>query len=501
MNNNYILRLKNSLLSFYYLEDKGIMVKKYENGKFSQPEVLFQDALPDFTLSIKNGEPNIFCRDKSGSIFLISRQNDVYSAQAILKNKSEQVHKILFHSLGQDKNMSLIYNIPETGKRYKLLKQSLSEDGVWDKPKDIDIFQGFKDKMFSIQTIGQNHHIIIYMDAGGTLGYREINPEKHSEFCPIAPLSDNILDYSILATNDAIHFLYITGNFFNLRLMYKKKTDDTFTKPIILWEGQRIDNCLLWINSDDLIASFMSGKSLYMQKSTNNGNTFYQPEIYKNKFCLNPIRASYISEMPMDKSDFFVREVYIDMYNPWDVQILPDISRNFLPDVIIPEPVPVEPEIKEPEPKPAENTTPDMIMERLNKIASENQDLRYRYAKAAEELNERTNIMERMKRSFEEDRQKYESEIVSLKNNLAVLEASWKALAAQKAHEAEIIKEENRAPLENVYAEVSVSEEPEEHEIYPAEALEETEDNEICPAETLEETEENNEDQNIEDTF
>lgn len=433
--NNHIVRIDDTVFKFYYSQDKNIYVRTYEDNRLKAPQTVLSNALPDFSVSIKNNRPEVFARDEKGNIIISSYENNQFTNRIMLENKADQIHKILFASMQSNANSTLIYNIPEGQKYYKLMMQKIGEAGKWERPIEIDLFQPYKDDLFLAYPLGLDHSLICYVDANNNLGYREVTPDKTGAFHILANISENIFDYSILASKEGIHFIYITGNIFSFRLMYRRKTETEFTKPLILWEGNRIESCLLWISENKLNASFMSNNKLHVQNSTNNGQSFYQPEIYRNKFCLRPAKAAYISNKKLDPADFYVYQLYVDAYNPWDVQIFPDISSNFYPEkeITVPEPPPSVDAASEElsslnnnEMQP--NSMHDILSEKLNAISTENQELRYNQAKLKDEIEEKNKQLSDLTVKANAEKHRYEVIVQELKNTISLLENANKTL-------------------------------------------------------------------------
>ena len=68
-----------------------------------------------------------------------------------------------------------------------------------------------------------------------------------------------------------------------------------------------------------------------MAVSVDDGDTFGAMELYKRKFCAEPVKASFVSQRPLETEDWFARQVYVDRAAPWDVQMVPDLCPIFYP--------------------------------------------------------------------------------------------------------------------------------------------------------------------------
>jgi hypothetical protein len=125
---------------------------------------------------------------------------------------------------------------------------------------------------------------------------------------------------------------------FSSQLIYRKKDVSEFSNPIVLYEAQRIEKCLLCYVKNCLHVFFHAAGQLFVCVSENQGASFSRPARYKKKFCQNPEKAYYLSVVPQSEAEFFVRQVFVDHQSPWDVQILPDLYDEFYPDPIVPSP-------------------------------------------------------------------------------------------------------------------------------------------------------------------
>ncbi|MDR2899495.1 MAG: hypothetical protein LBU94_04205 [Clostridiales bacterium] len=333
MSCNYIIRQKdNKISAFYSKNDACIGHRLYENGRWQKEIILVENTLDRFTVSFDNvGGLNVFCQDLQGSILLVNINEGKTNIKIILKNQSDTVHTVLFHSLKNGNGLSLLYNIPTLDKKYRLIRQNLEENGAWGQPTEIDIFNPLPSNLFEVQHVSYEHALVFYRSELNITGYREITPAKTSEFYAIQRQAENILSYSFLTDTDAVHTLYIAPGMFASHLIYRRKEAEAFENPIVLWESPTLENCLLLKTSDTLSVLFHSSGNMYVSKSKDNGLTFSRPEVYRNKICKNPAKARYITYEPMSQLNHACRDVFVDSSNPWDIQILPEICEDFYP--------------------------------------------------------------------------------------------------------------------------------------------------------------------------
>jgi hypothetical protein len=224
-----------------------------------------------------------------------------------------------------------LYNIPALDKKHRLIRQNLEENGAWGQPEEIDVFNPLPSGLFEIQHVSAEHALVFYRSEAGVAGYREITPTKTGEFINVQRQAENILSYSFLTDTEAVHTLCIIPGMFASRLVYRRKESGAFESPIVLWESSTLEKCLLLKALEELFVFFHSNGNLYVSKSLDNGLTFSKPDIYRNKICKSPARASYVTYEPMVGLNHACRDVFVDSNSPWDIQILPELCEDFYP--------------------------------------------------------------------------------------------------------------------------------------------------------------------------
>jgi hypothetical protein len=333
MEGNYIVKLKDgTIYCFYYIKSFGIAYRVY-NLNWSKETILINDGSPHFSVSLDtNGFIYLFCQDSLGDLYSSTNRSGTWATKIILKSQSFKFNNVLLRAIIAENGMSLIYNtFFEEDKSSYLVFQDLNEDGLWSPYKRIDKYTKANKHTYSLQMTSGTHGLIFYQcrTPENTLGYRELMPGKIGSFCQFYKSGYQIIDTSYLTTSTTVHILIIVKNIFSTSIIYRKKEDLDFLPPIVLWEGGRLANCLLSFVNNSLHATYMNNGSLYICTSIDKGDSFSRPIRYKKKLCTTPVKATYLSLLDEDDSDYFVREVYVDKYTPWDIQILPELCNNF----------------------------------------------------------------------------------------------------------------------------------------------------------------------------
>ena len=337
MKNQYIVQIAdNKLIAIYHDDTSGIAMRAFDNGRWGKPASIAPDMQPNFTLSADSrGILYMLCQDSSNILLYRFTQGEWKSRMMLEGSGSKQIplhaYPIVF-----GKSMSLIYSSPSgniTGSSESpLMLRRIDEHGTWHAPLIIDKYTP-SNGSFSVQAITPSHYLLFYAKKSNetSVGYVEISPERITAFNTIYSTNQRIADTSFLATNNSIHALLIIKGMFSTQVIYRKKSNANFSAPITLAEAPQISNCLLMFVSGKLHAYFTIGSHLVSANSSDFGETFSSVSRCTTKFCAEPIKSSYLSQMPMREDDYFVRQLFVDRHNTTDIQLLPDIYEDFYP--------------------------------------------------------------------------------------------------------------------------------------------------------------------------
>lgn len=336
MQNTYIVKLNiNKLLSFYYSKKNGIVYKIYENNNWSKEQIVFINALENYTVTLGyDGIIYIFCQDKYGNLNLCINKENLWSSKIILENKSNTIHTIIFNPIVTEAGLTLIYNVPSNSENGNyLVTQQLSQNSKWSEPNKIDFFSNMNNCYYQVQYVGKEHLLLFYQTKTpeNRIGYRELTSTTQGPFNLFHMSNSYIKDHSFLTTNSEIHALYIIKSMFSSQLIYKKKSDDGFSKPIVIWESQKIENCLLFIIKNIIHVNFMVNGQLSLSTSNDGGRTFSRPTSTITKFNYKNTKAIFISESLQNEDTYYIRELYVDADNPCDIQLISDLTNDFYP--------------------------------------------------------------------------------------------------------------------------------------------------------------------------
>ena len=413
MKNSYIVRINdNTLMSFYRDTNKNLCFRTFFHC-WSDERILLESIQKNYTVTVsENNDIYIFCQDNAGNILLLTKKQkeENFTTKLILQNHSENINSIIFKPFISKNQMSLLYNIPNENKTHKLSIKSLSVEGEWLSPKEIDTFVENKDNIYEIQELTNSHYMAFYKKdiKENNIGFREITPDKYSDFSVVYQTAYNISDTSFLTVNGSIHFLILAKNTFSCQLVYKKQTKDGLTSSKVVCETATIENPIISIVKNKIYVSFVSNGQIYLKTSNDNGLTFSNAEIFKHKFCKEPTKASYISNIKMKEENYYLRDIYVDSLKPWDIQLIPDLINDFFVHKIE-------------QPKPIQKPQPEI--EERERITQEDQS----FLKMSTALNDRIKKLELEKQASEKMEKVYVEKINLLNAEIVKLTQENKA--------------------------------------------------------------------------
>ncbi len=330
MQNNYIVTNKdNEIFSFYYGEERAIYCEKIGVDNYPIKSKVIQDVADCFTVGISpNKDIYIFCQNYSGDIILCTLEQNEFKNRVIFVDKGSKTKNILFYPIFFKGNMSLIYNTHLENRNFLAIKTLIGGKN-WASAENIDDFYFLQNNIFYLQKESDDDIIIAYQKKyqDVQIGFKHIKNGNISDFVTMHKTGYQIVDYSFVYFKGSVHYLYIIKTLFSSQLIYKRKDEDGISKPIILFEGQRIKSCSINIFNNNLYCNFIANSTLYYCKSEDFGKTFLPIYKYTKPISQDTIKARFISIDSIEGSS--INEVYIDSKNTLNIYMLPD----FLPSI------------------------------------------------------------------------------------------------------------------------------------------------------------------------
>ena len=326
MSTYFVARYGQGLHFFYPSENlSSLKYRIWQDGSFSPESTLHTGIKLPFSVFYQEGMLHVFCQDTQGNIMLFTHKDETWAKRTVMQGDES----VLLTPMVSEDSLCILYNGFTEKDMPCLFKRALTRSGEWKQGETIDHFKPFSFVPYEAQDTGPGHLILFYQRRADEcqVGYREITPKRTGPFHRFLNIQGSLVDASYLTTKDTLHLLMIVKTIFSCQLLYRKKTDDVFTPPILLWEAPRIDNCLLTFIGDELYAACMIGGKLHWAVSGDGGDSFGPMGLYKRKFCAEPVKAAFLSQ-EADKG-WFARHVYVDKAVPWDVQMIPDLCPDF----------------------------------------------------------------------------------------------------------------------------------------------------------------------------
>ena len=329
----YIIRTNRYINSFYHTRQRGIMRRFFFKGRWQAEQVIAKNCRDNFTVHYEDDIIYLFCQDSLGDItaVTINVSNGSVSRRVVLKNQSDHVLQIFLHPIILDKGLTIIYNTPSLEDRSNyLMTQQLNDNGLWSPASRIDKY--WSDN-YEVQRLTSDHLLLFYQTRTleNNLGYREITPEKQGRYNVYYSTNYFVSDNSCLTTENGIHTLFVVKSMFSSQLIYRRNLTGEFSSPMVLYESQRIEKCLMFFIRDNLYVTFIASGYLYISMSDDKGVSFSRPVRYHNKFCQNPEVAFFINQSEQTENSMYLRHVYVDRTSPWDIQIIPEMFDEFFP--------------------------------------------------------------------------------------------------------------------------------------------------------------------------
>jgi len=338
MANAALVRTKeNRLLCLYHAPEAGVCVRGYENGIWGKPRTVLSGARDAFTVNMADdGRLYVFAQDIKGNMHLCTSNAaapDGWNDQTILRSQMSASQSAYFHALISEAGLHLIYNVPTgEGRGQQLVSQRLGADGRWGVANRLGGVSAIGGQPVRSQMVGRGHMILLYQtcEPDCSLGYREVAPDRIGGMHTIHTTGYQITDASFLATGEVLHVLYIVKSPFSCQLIYRRRDGAGFSDPVVVWEAQRIDSCILYIAEGRLTVCCICNGQPFSCAAGANG-AFSHPVRVRASFGSEPMKAVYLSEVPMEAGAFFCRELYVEKVRPWEVQLLGIPSAVFYP--------------------------------------------------------------------------------------------------------------------------------------------------------------------------
>lgn len=324
-----LLRTKTNSLYFFFYSDGKILMKKGEHSCFSVPEVIIEGVSSNFSVCLSpEGEPYVLCISHSGGIYICRETSKLWEKKLLLENTAFQQNTMQFSLFFQKDKIHLIYSMPSEDGKHHYIMSLICRKGVWEKPYKIDSFLPFRQGGFLIHEIEKNHIVLYYKTQDNKVCSREMlmDPIILGTRNVLIPTSMYCMDLSFLTSQNKIHLAYIVKGSFSSQLLYKNKAQNGISQPIVLFEGQRLESCLLFEMQSRLYLFWMAGGQLFYVVSDHQGESFSNPSKYQGNYSKQPIKVEYIGGK---EESWVCNEVFLDREMQNEIWILPELDASF----------------------------------------------------------------------------------------------------------------------------------------------------------------------------
>lgn len=211
----------------------GLCVRKKEGSRFSNFEVLLEDAREDFCALASGGGIHVVCQDKNGSILYLFLEQGIWRKIVLLENKEGKVYPKHFQLLSVGGFLNLFYTIIHKEKHLLVHQIITTEDRP---PMVVDTIRLGKPPFWVYMHSGTDV-TVLYDNASGVSGCRlyRWSGKTFGRFMPIHPSENCMLKNVFFEPNGKEHyaaFKQVEG-FYNL--VYFTQQDDTFTEPVTVY--------------------------------------------------------------------------------------------------------------------------------------------------------------------------------------------------------------------------------------------------------------------------
>ena len=269
---SYKIILSDNNISLLYHENDCIYYSR--STHITNPVSVIKSVLPNFSAGIsQEGMLYVFSYAPSSDIFISRLENDSFVTKPILKlHSSPYRQKISFYA--KTDTLCIIANSSDN-QLSSLMYFRLDKNG-WSTPQRIDTVSSQYTPPYLSTVTSPNTIGLIYYLAPSTLIYRNVSmdPFEIGESVTISRSTLEITDISSVFHENTVHITYIAKGTFSTQLVYKTKTDTSTENVRVLYEGRKIDDCVIFSYNEKLFVMWKVNSVFMYTVSENNGHSF-----------------------------------------------------------------------------------------------------------------------------------------------------------------------------------------------------------------------------------
>ena len=277
----YIIFYGNNYMHFYVARE-GLCVRKMENGRFLNSNILLPDAKFDFSAVSLGGLIHIVCQSNAGEILYITYDGKVWEKAVLLKGKEKSAYTKHFSLVPIGNFINLFYTINHENKTM-LIHQIL--DGMHNTPEVIDYITPRGEYYFASPNITSDV-TLCYQNAKGELGTKLYRWSQKS-FMPFFAIEkeENIYSPFLKMTSDGFLMTAILKekNGDSSILFYTKNEIGEIKKIKISKECDKDSMPIIFINKERIYIEWFFRGLVYSVCSYDEGMSFSKPLSYVKK--------------------------------------------------------------------------------------------------------------------------------------------------------------------------------------------------------------------------
>lgn len=315
------LKMPNGNFYLFYHENNTLFLRTNTNIGWSSPQILSERTTPIFSVCQFGEACYVLYSTMEGNLFMASSRDFVNWDHRPMMGGAPSSGKTKFFMIPNEDTFHVIYHLPTESTGVDSLVYTAFRNGQWEKPYQIDRFIPFGKTIFLARRLSKDHIILYYRTSRNTWSAREmlLSPYTMGSLTPMIQTPSNYIDISIVNDSERIHVLYIVRGMFRTQVVYQYKQTSAISTPRVLWEDSNCDNCLAFLENNQLVLMWTVNGQPLRCISENNGAAFGAVERYTGNF---PAQCTKGELLGADGIELNATETFGDM------------SRNFTPFLI-----------------------------------------------------------------------------------------------------------------------------------------------------------------------